>query len=262
MPHGCATQELIRRLQGIEKTRVEPNRPMPLVCRFPHPICWSVRVESGCDANPTYQYGSVEQIPAAPIIYAVPPSWSDTGGNQSASKTSPRCQDNRDKLIVEYANWKAGYLPVCFASEFVPSSNKNPDPDFAYSTLNQDDIEYNDYPDWALLRSSMLSGLEYIVAGYGESISVTSGYRSPYVQHEIDTANIAAGKYKIPSPHSRHVHGDAVDIRARDQNTWNTFHYIVRDLDQQACIEPYHKAVDHFHVDWRPWSQCPPTWRK
>jgi len=158
--------------------------------------------------------------------------------------------------------WKAGYLPVCFASEFVPSSNTNPDPDFAYSTLNQDDIEYNDYPDWALLRSSMLSGLEYIVAGYGESISVTSGYRSPYVQHEIDTANIAAGKYKIPSPHSRHVHGDAVDIRARDQNTWNTFHYIVRDLDQQACIEPYHKAVDHFHVDWRPWSQCPPTWRK
>ena len=116
---------------------------------------------TGEESESAYQYGSVKQVQyAPPIMYAVPPTWSFAGANQSKSKTSALCHDNRDKLIAEYPKYGAGYIPVCFASEFVPSSNTSPVPDFSFSTLNQDDNTFNDYADWAMLRSSMLTGLE------------------------------------------------------------------------------------------------------
>jgi len=220
---------------------------------------------TGEESESAYQYGSVDQVPyAPPIMYAVPPSWSFANANQSGSKTSALCHDDRDKLVAEYPKYNAGYIPVCFASEFVPSSNTNPDPDFSFSVLNQDDITYNDYPDWAILRSSMLNGLENILASYGKTMSISSGYRSPYVQHVVDAANIAAGKYKKPSPHSRHLHGDAVDIRTSyNLATWQTLHDIARALVPKACIEPYlQSTLDHIHIDWRPVSQCSAAWQK
>jgi len=220
---------------------------------------------TGEESLSAYQYGSVDQTAfPQPIIYAVPPFSSFAGANQSGSKTSALCHDDRDKLIAEYPKYSAGYLPVCFASEFVPSSNAYPDPDFSFDVLNQDDITYNDYPDWAILRSSMLNGLENILATYGKTMSISSGYRSPYVQHVVDAANIAAKKYKNPSPHSRHLHGDAVDIRTSyNLATWQTLHDIARALVPKACIEPYlQSTLDHIHIDWRPISQCNAAWQK
>jgi uncharacterized protein YcbK (DUF882 family) len=158
------------------------------------------------------------------------------------------------KLVAEYGKYKAGFTPVCFASEFVPSSNATPARGFAYSVLNQDDIAQNDYPDWAILKSLMLRGLENLHANYGKSLTITSAYRSPYVQYVVDTANIAAGKSKKPSPHSRHLHGDAIDIRTSfSLATWQTLHDIARQLVPKACIEPYQQStLDHIHIDWRP----------
>ncbi len=228
-------------------------------------IISAIQSWTGGESGTAYQYGSVDQVAfTPPIVYATPSFSSFAGMNQSGNGTSALCHDDRDKLIAEYPEYSAGYLPVCFAGEFVPSSNSNPDPDFTFSKLNQDDIAYNDYPDWAILRSSMLNGLENILANYGKSINVTSGYRSPYVQHVIDAANIAAGKYKKPSPHSRHLHGDAVDISTSySLATWQTLHDIARALVPKACIEPYQQStLDHIHIDWRPISQCSAAWQK
>jgi hypothetical protein len=220
---------------------------------------------TGSESGIAYQYGSVDQITFTPaIIYSTPDFSSFSGANQSGSGTSALCLDNRDKLIAEYPKYSAGYLPVCFASQFVPSSNSNPDPDFSFSVLNQDDIQYDDYPDWAILKASMLTGLENILTNYGKPITVKSAYRSPYVQHTIDAANIKAGKYKKPSPQSRHLHGDAVDIRTSfNLATWQTLHDIARTLAPKVCIEPYQKStLDHIHIDWRPISQCSAEWQK
>ena len=209
---------------------------------------------TGGESGIAYQDGSIDQTVFTPaIIYATPAFASFAGTNQPGNGTSALCHDDRDKLITEYAKYGAGYLPVCFASEFVPSSNTNPAPDFSFSVLNQDDIDHNDYSDWAILKSSMLTGLEQILANYGQTITVKSGYRSPLVQHAISP------QY----PHDRHIHGDAVDIRTgNDFNTWKTLHDIARRLYSNACIEPHDSTYSHFHVDWRPWSQCAPAWRQ
>jgi hypothetical protein len=55
-----------------------------------------------------------------------------------------------------------------------------------------------------------------------------------------------------------------VDIRTyKDSTTWNALHNVTRQLYPNACIEPGNKVnYDHLHVDWRPWSQCYPDWRK
>ncbi len=111
-----------------------------------------------------YRFGSVVQVKSPPVQYAAPPYWGFAGANQSGNKASILCHDDRDKLVAEYGKYKAGFTPVCFASEFVPSSNSTSAQGFAYSVLNQDDIAQNDYPDWAILKSLMLRGLENIHA--------------------------------------------------------------------------------------------------
>jgi hypothetical protein len=218
-----------------------------------------------------YTFPPLAQVPVEAPLPATPPFWpfavtylppnalesiSNSGANQSGNSTSPLCHDDRDQFTPEYVTWGAGFVPTCFV--FVQNSTA---PDFQFKDLNQDDIKYNDHPNWAILASSMLKGLENILANYGP-IKITSGYRSPYVQHVIDAANIAAGKYKTPSPHSQHLHGDAADLRALSFQAWKGLHDITRYLYPNACIEPYNKAVDHFHVDWRPWPQCAPSWQK
>ena len=229
---------------------------------------------TGGESGIAYQYGSVDQTAFTPAItYATPDFSSFSRANQSGNGASALCHDLRDQLITEYPKYGAGFLPVCFSPDFVASSDSGPDsdPDFPFSVLNQDDIQYNDYPGWAILKSSLLDGLEAIYRAYGQPLSVSSAYRSPMVQYLIDKKNIASGQYKNykASPHSQHLHGDAVDIRTSGQlMTWQTLHDIARKLYPNGCIEPYASpnggsTLDHIHIDWRPWSQCTnPYWRQ
>ena len=203
---------------------------------------------TGSEAGIAYQYGSVDQVPFSPIIYTVPAFSSFAGANQSGNGTSAICHDDRDKLIVEYPKYGAGFLPVCFASEFVPSSNSNPDPDFSFSVLNQDDMYYNDYPDWAIFRSSMLVGLEQWFHNYGQPVTlfvVKSGYRSPYAQNQINSS----------APQDRHIHGDAVDV-ASSANTWAALKAAAKATG--ACVEPIrlqNNSYNHVHAQWH--LPCP-----
>jgi hypothetical protein len=228
-----------------------------------------------------YTLSPFAQVPFQPTIVATPPYWSFattnqspapwsggpvSGANQSGNGTSPLCHDDRDQFTPEYVTYGAGFVPSCFeflSASTYASSYPQISQSFLFSVLNQDDMnpKYNEDPNWAILTSSLLNGLEGILASYGP-ITVTSGYRSPYVQHVIDAANIAAGKSKKSSPQSQHLFGDAADLRATSLQTWQALHNITRYLYPNSCIEPYNQAIDHFHVDWRPWYKCAPSWQK
>jgi len=207
--------------------------------------------------------GNVAQLSIPPILPATPPYASFYGLDQSKIWTSPLCHDDRDQFTPEYVMYGAGFVPSC--QEFV-NSISIPGYIYPFSTMNQDDITYNDHPNWALLASRMLNGLGYISNAYFNGpglLKIDSGYRSPLVQAAIDKKNIQAGKYKKPSPHSQHVYGDAVDIGTfGDPGTWQALHDIARLLNPNACIEPSDPSYDHLHVDWRPWWQCSVPWQE
>jgi hypothetical protein len=214
----------------------------------------SIQSWTGSESGIAYQYGSVDQVALTPpVIYTVPPFWSFAGANQSGSNTSALCHDDRDKLITEYPKYNAGYLPICFASEFVPASNAQPTFHFTFAELNTSDIHFSppDVPDWAILRAVLLSGLENTRANYGgQAITINSAYRSPLVQNAVSPL----------FPHDRHIHGDAADMAtSSSQMIWNSLHNAA--ITAGACVEPEAQStVNHVHADWR--SGCPAGWRK
>jgi hypothetical protein len=210
----------------------------------------------------------LQQVAFPTILPATPPYWSFSntyqppnpiwstfysGANQSGNGTSPLCHDDRDQFTPEYVTYGAGFVPTCFVflssatyASAYPAISQN----FPFSILNQDDInpKYNDHPLWAILASSMLNGIQNIQSTYGQ-ITITSGYRSPLVQHAVSP------KY----PHDRHIHGDAVDMATGSaQIVWNTLHSSA--LAAGACVEPEAQStVNHVHADWR--GACPAGWR-
>jgi hypothetical protein len=203
-----------------------------------------------------------------PLIHA-PGDWSFGAGNgsgdQQGQSQSSGCGDTLDGLIKEYSNenYLADFTPDC--DTFISSKVMYPTLNFTFQQLDVSDIKRNEYPDWAIFRPSLLAGLESIRAGLGgEPLTIDSAYRSPDVQNIIDSAAIAKaeaqGKTPLPkpSPHSRHIHGDAVDIlTGNNQHIWQEFHDVARALYPQACIEPHESSTyDHLHIDWRPLDAC------
>jgi hypothetical protein len=196
----------------------------------------------------TYQLGSVERVMLPPIIPPAPSYWSFSNANQSGNHTSPVCRDNRDKLIAEYTEYDAGFVPICFASEFVSSKNAQLTAHFSFNELNQDDIMKFDFPDWAILQSALRVGLEEWRSQYGQPLKITSGYRSPRVQNSINPA----------APRDRHIHGDAADV-ASSTTTWRSLRAAA--WSAQACVEPYRiqRNYNHVHSQWK--KPCPlPDW--
>jgi hypothetical protein len=213
-----------------------------------------------------YKIGSVEDIAARAALEATPFYWSFLQAGAAPNSSSPICRDDRDQLIHEYSTYKARFTPFC--SDFTPSSNSQPSPHFSFQQLDASDISRNEFPDWAILRTAMLNGLENTLTNYNnQSIAIGSGYRSPKVQ-SIVNAN---------APNDRHIYGDAVDMgTGNNQSTWNSLHNAARAAG--ACVEPevipspkdpsrnIGSTVNHVHADWRfadpPRSPCPPPWLK
>jgi len=193
----------------------------------------------------TYQLGSIERLMNASIIPPAPSYWSFSAANQSGNQTSPVCRDNRDKIIAEYPAYNADFLPVCFMPEFVPSTNVRPTVDFSFTELNLDDVQYGDYPDWAILQPKMLAGLELWRGFSGGPLKIKSGYRTPYVQH------LLSPQY----PNDEHIRGDAVDV-ASNADTYTALRAAA--WAAQACVEPLFKQKDgdhHVHGQWK--KPCP-----
>jgi hypothetical protein len=182
---------------------------------------------------------------------ATPFYWSFAQAGQAPNSASPICRDDRDQLIHEYSTYNAGFTPFC--SDFTPSSNSQPSPHFSFSQLDVSDISRNEFPDWAILLTAMLNGLENTLTNYNnQSIAIGSGYRSPKVQNIINPR----------APRDRHIHGDAADLATgNSQTTWNDLHSAAHNAS--ACIEPQKlSTVNHVHADWRQkdGTPCPQAW--
>jgi hypothetical protein len=231
-----------------------------------------------------YQESSqaVSLVVAPPVIPATPPSWSFPGANQSPNGASPLCRSDLDQFLVEYvtvfppATVNAGFMPTCqqFWSEIMYSSTRDA-VIFPFSVLNQDDIKASDHPNWALLQQSLLNGMFNIELAIGGPITISSAYRSPKIQNQIDQEAIQKYYNKhpgghdppSPSPQSEHLHGDAVDMSTNSvqdpqdaQDVWDSLHNAA--LTAGACVEPEREStVNHVHADWR--RVCPnKKWRE
>jgi hypothetical protein len=192
-----------------------------------------------------------------PLIQA-PGDWSfgaaNGAGNKTGQSKSSGCGDDRNQLIKEYSNpsYLADLTPLC--SDFTPSSNTNPSLHFTFSQLDISDTQNNppspDFPDWAILKSSLLNGLEVIQAAIRNSaLQINSAYRTPLVNNSRSPQH----------PKERHIHGDAVDIQTSKNMSWQTLHNIARNAYPNACIEPQ-DSTGHIHIDWRPVTICRSDW--
>jgi uncharacterized protein YcbK (DUF882 family) len=149
----------------------------------------------------------------------------------------------------------AGFIPLC--SHFTPYTVTQPTAHFSFGQLNVSNIQRDHFPNWALLRQVLLDGLENTRSHYNnQAVSITSGYRTPWVQYQIEKNSSA------PSPRSWHVHGDAADLATRSvQDAWDHLHDAA--LGAGGCVEPQNQSgLPHVHVDWRPLSGCPALWRQ
>jgi hypothetical protein len=215
----------------------------------------------------SYEYGSVDEVINTQLPPATPPYASFAGLNRSKTGVSPLCRDDRDQLMPEYVTFQVEFVPSC--QEFEDAETYGHNEAFPFSVMNLSDIKRNDHPNWALLRSYMLTAIQAIsddyASLYDSSLTVDSAYRSPFVQYEV-TKETCAQTGENPChqhPRDRHIHGDAVDFNTYgDQKTWDTLHDLIRKtVSPNSCIEPT-DTFDHIHVDWRPWYQCRADWKR
>ena len=146
-----------------------------------------------------------------------------------------RCGDERDTIIAEYPQYGVSFTPTC--ADFTQTGHST---HFSFAELNSGDYS------WAIIRNSLLTGLECVRAGNGNvALTINSGYRNP-------AHNAAVGG----ESQSRHMFGDAANIASNTQ-TWDPLHDAGKSCG--ACVEPRSATFPgHVHVDWR--GTCPQGW--
>jgi hypothetical protein len=151
------------------------------------------------------------------------------------STTAQSCGTERDSIIAEYGQYNVALTPTC--GDFTQTAHSA---HFSFAELNSGDYS------WAIIRNSLLSGLECVRTGNGNAaLTLNSGYRNP-------AHNAAVGG----ESQSRHMFGDAADIASNAQ-TWDPLHNAGKSCG--ACVEPRSATFPgHVHVDWR--GGCPQGW--
>jgi hypothetical protein len=154
--------------------------------------------------------------------------------------SSAACGDQRDQIIAEYAAL-GGYLsPTC--SSFTQTDHA------AHFTFNE--LNVNNPYSWAIIRfpltasASASYGLERWRANAGGVPRyVNSAYRPP--QHNQNVGGV---------PNSRHIFGDAVDLRnvPRTEAEYNLLKNAALDADA-GYVEPLSGSCGYgcVHADWR-----------
>ena len=153
------------------------------------------------------------------------------------------CTDERADIIAEYIDQNHPLRPTC--SSFRQSV---PEPShYSFPAWNQD----NDY-GWAILHETAVANLYCIVSNHGSPPVMTSGYRNPASQLQINPG----------SPYGRHTYGDAADLdtpNAPNNAQYDALRALAKGgLCGFACVEPRVIAPRHFHVDYR--QACPDGW--
>ncbi len=129
--------------------------------------------------------------------------------------------------------------PPC--SEFTNSASSGY---FSFSEFN-----HNGYHDWAIVTARLRNGADATLAAYGGQLIVSSAYRCPDKQHDVNPHDWFAG--------GRHMHGDAIDFVTHDLQQWLAVKAAAKAAG--ACVEPLTaSSTDHVHADWR--GTCPSGW--
>jgi hypothetical protein len=155
------------------------------------------------------------------------------------------------------------FIPGCSAFITMPDT-ANVSTDFTFGQLNISEsvdgprppgttTPVPHFPAWAILRNTMLTGLEALRASdLSDFAAIKSGYRSPVVQCAINHCLVPPYHFESTS---RHMFGEAVDIHVNnnDPAVWAR----LRDaaLAAGGCVEPQAASTDrngiiHFHVEW------------
>ncbi len=161
-------------------------------------------------------------------------------GNAFVVKFAAGCGDERDNLIQQYKDFNvvdstsgAPFVPTCH--DFTQTADNN---SFSFAEFN-----VNNTFSWALIRTPLLLGVDLWIATYGSPRHINSAYRNP--QH-----NNAVGG----APRSRHMFGDATDLRNEtgSQQEWNAMHQAAQTI-QADWIENINGPcqLNCVHADWR-----------
>ncbi len=149
------------------------------------------------------------------------------------------CDEERDRLIQEYSDYEVDLSPQC--EDFTQSARSQY---FSFAELNVN----NNYA-WALLREPLV-------------IEPTSGYGLDKWREEYGGPRITNSVYRSPSHnrhvggarYSRHMHGDAADLRnrSRTEEEWQAMVEAAQRA-QADWIEPRDGPchIGCVHADWR-----------
>lgn len=178
-----------------------------------------------------------EQICRSSATAAGSTFWASGSGNVQAP---PQCGDERGNIIEEYVSRGVNLQPSC--SDFTTSASS--------TYFSSSEYNHNGYHHYYISRSSLRSGADATRTNYGGLLVVTSGYRCPDKQCDINCGAIGGG---------RHMHGDAIDFASYSSDaTWDAI-ADAADSVAGSCIEPMSVSTNnHVHVDFRP--SCPSGW--
>jgi hypothetical protein len=176
------------------------------------------------------------------------------GGTYDVARyTTPLlCGDVRDQIVQEYYLYLVALTPTC--STF--SNSIGPDP-YTIWTLIPD--ETASYKPWAIIQAYLPPNLNLVQSQISQTLSISSGYRNPAAEYAAAQANGVK-----PAHNSRHMYGDAVDIRASNNSGyWSQLR--TAGHTAKACVEPSNiSTYSHAHLDWRKYygatAGCPPNW--
>jgi hypothetical protein len=142
--------------------------------------------------------------------------------NIAISRAATACGDQRDTIIAEYQQmyqWNKGEYPVQMAPSCEDFTQNHGTLYYSFNMLNTSDTQHGTGYTWAALRYPMMAptteydyGLDQWALEIEQTASdpsirnLNSAYRSPSV-------NEAVGGSFQPGRNSRHMFGDAVDLR-------------------------------------------------
>jgi hypothetical protein len=213
-------------------------------------IAWASNNASSCTYNNgiplpnTNGSANVVATPANAITYTVTclgplgeNNYGPVGTPGSASATlTLLC--GAQSIIDEYPAYSVGFTPVC--SDFTQTRQSVY---FSFAELNTGDFTRALIADSLIAPASLNYGLDKFRVAFGGSRIINSAYRNP-------ARNAAVGG----ATNSRHVYGDAADVRnvSGGQVEWD----LMRDAMQAAnagWIEPLNGpcGLSCVHGDWR-----------
>lgn len=153
--------------------------------------------------------------------------------------TKIACEDERNDLLREYGEYGVTWVPSC--EDYATSGGSS---NFGWNELNGGFSTGNPHYPWGIIQSSLTNGLEATRWNYGAAIYLSSGYRCPHGNYQVDGA-----------PQSLHMQGRAADMYKNAEHSWTEqeFNILKAAADATGPTESffYNTYADHhYHAAW------------